>query len=665
MKKSKLIIVIATLMIFVAALALAACPEPTPTPVEGERFAFSFELNGGEFATIFMERNLPVGSTVTEPPSAPTRLRYIFVGWYHDNVTFNNLVSWPLTMPNAAMTVYARWEESDTRFITFNSMGGSSIETIEVNVGDRLQNLNLLAPNWPHQNFGPFGAHYNFGGWFNNENTTGQPVNNLNNIQNDVELFARWIVPVAPAFGWGIAGVQDGLGFTMSSTMLNDSHTVSNRANFYFIITRLDGFEGVPVVAQSVRGIAREPLAPVATDGSVFSFVIPEVDGHVTLSVSGITPASDVAAVAINVANRLSYRMSGPSVARTGEDYVFTVTPRHRFSWQGNQGQITYRLGTAGAAVALTGVESAGTWTFTIPSSAIATAAAGSFTRLYVDPITGINDDTVLPVDMRAVDPGFFTAHDWTLSEHRGNLRDPQGTPTASGNEISFLDTNHGRPAMQENEYGEVHLSFEVHLPAEKNAFQFHFFVDIDTDTEHHFESLNHAGASLSFSIPERGAGLPGAEEMTPGATWGGALFHISSSRDWITDAFGGTADRPGLMLEELNRWVQFDLVVTRIGNRRYYRFFVDGHRVNMSPDPGNPTSLAPVNFQIDANGNMIESLSPYDFPTRPTFSNPLYTTGEWFFIRTDDDRDMRPVAEDDTHITIQNPTILRPSRGL
>jgi len=81
----------------------------------------SFDSNGG---STIMPWTVAEGKTVFEPP-VPTKIGYTFAGWFTDNGTFENKVTFPYAV-TAEVTFFAKWD-INIYTVSFNSNGGSTI----------------------------------------------------------------------------------------------------------------------------------------------------------------------------------------------------------------------------------------------------------------------------------------------------------------------------------------------------------------------------------------------------------------------------------------------------------------------------------------------------------------------------------------------------------
>lgn len=108
-----------------------------------------FNTNGG----------LPIGNlTVLEntkitKPNDPTKDGYTFAGWYLDT-NFTNLYDFN-TLVNKDLTLYAKWIKETVYYtVSFDTVGGSKIETVKVEAGSLLEEKE------------PTKEGFSFGGWY-------------------------------------------------------------------------------------------------------------------------------------------------------------------------------------------------------------------------------------------------------------------------------------------------------------------------------------------------------------------------------------------------------------------------------------------------------------------------------------------------------------------
>ena len=131
------IIVTSIIMTFFA-IALMGCSTLPETNT------LNFNSNGGSL----VDSITTDGVSTISLPNVPIKDGYIFDGWYWDNDVWevellmgHSLVDAPT---NNNLTVYAKWIEDDSFTIIFNSNGGTSVESVNV---DGVSTISL--PNDP------------------------------------------------------------------------------------------------------------------------------------------------------------------------------------------------------------------------------------------------------------------------------------------------------------------------------------------------------------------------------------------------------------------------------------------------------------------------------------------------------------------------------------
>jgi len=138
-------------------------------------FTMTFETNGG---TTIAPITLVAGATIT-PPEDPTKTGFTFGGWFSD---VGLLTAYTITtMPNANITLYAKWNEVIvTATLTFETNGGSLIAPITQNAGTL-----ITAPTNPTK------AGYTFGGWYSDVALT--TVYTFGNMPtSNFTIYAKW-----------------------------------------------------------------------------------------------------------------------------------------------------------------------------------------------------------------------------------------------------------------------------------------------------------------------------------------------------------------------------------------------------------------------------------------------------------------------------------------
>ena len=134
-------------------------------------------MNGEE---VYESKTVTSGETVAEP-TEPVKDGYIFTGWYTDEAcTKAYNFETPVT---DNLTLYAGWEEipePETVTVTFNTNGGSKIDPITVEKGEK-----VTAP--PAPNNGDF----DFDGWYTDPACT-EPYDFNTAVTENITLYAGW-----------------------------------------------------------------------------------------------------------------------------------------------------------------------------------------------------------------------------------------------------------------------------------------------------------------------------------------------------------------------------------------------------------------------------------------------------------------------------------------
>ena len=151
-----LFVILSLALSFVLVFALVSCNEPAPEVNDGggdpEIFTVTFDSAGGTAVSV---QTVESGKKATEP-TAPERAGYEFLGWYLGDEKWS-FVGHVVT---ENITLTAKWETAvaptpTKHTVTFDSAGGTSVASIEVETGKK-----ATEPTAPER------AGYEFLGWY-------------------------------------------------------------------------------------------------------------------------------------------------------------------------------------------------------------------------------------------------------------------------------------------------------------------------------------------------------------------------------------------------------------------------------------------------------------------------------------------------------------------
>ncbi len=129
------------------------------------------------------------GEIITLPENPYTREDYIFAGWSDGEKTY--LAAATYTMPQKDVEFVAVWEYNKY-VVSFDSRGGSDVEAAKVD-----KNSKLTAPKQPKRNG------YLFSGWYKNEDCTTLWDFDVDKVNGNITLYAKWVVDAV-----GISSVE-------------------------------------------------------------------------------------------------------------------------------------------------------------------------------------------------------------------------------------------------------------------------------------------------------------------------------------------------------------------------------------------------------------------------------------------------------------------------
>ena len=178
-------------------------------------FTVKFNTNGG---SVINDVTVEGNQTVSKPAD-PTKEGYTFDGWYTDILCIAEMdFSRPIT---SNINLYAKWivsEPKTTYVVTFNTNGGSPIESVNVEEGSKVNK-----PADPTKNG------FTFSGWFTNTGLT-EGMDFDAPITSNVDLYAKWTKNVEIPREFTVSFVTNG-GSNIDSVKVNENEKVSKPAD--------------------------------------------------------------------------------------------------------------------------------------------------------------------------------------------------------------------------------------------------------------------------------------------------------------------------------------------------------------------------------------------------------------------------------------------------
>jgi len=190
---------LALLLIIHCSLILVNCSNPLIIRILAPK-TVSFETNGGsniESQTVY--RDYPI----KRPPN-PSKSGHTFDAWYSDNGTFGE--QWDFAaIPNADITLYAKWIEGEGYIVTFKyNYTGAPEDEIEIVPygGKKLTTPTTTtrphSPLTPGLYLNPVPAVLDLAGWFKDTGLTDQWNFSNDIVDKDMTLYAKWTDPSIP-----------------------------------------------------------------------------------------------------------------------------------------------------------------------------------------------------------------------------------------------------------------------------------------------------------------------------------------------------------------------------------------------------------------------------------------------------------------------------------
>ena len=174
MKKKLALLVLAICTVMASSIGFVACNITVPV-----NFELQFIVDGEIYATIDT-----AGEETISLPANPKKDGYEFDGWYWDENTWerpftaNSLLNEKLT---SDMRIYAKWKDTETEkqeyVVTFNSMGGTAVDSATVTEGSLL--ARPAEPSYPG---------FIFNGWYKDEDCTVSWVFETDTVTSSITL---------------------------------------------------------------------------------------------------------------------------------------------------------------------------------------------------------------------------------------------------------------------------------------------------------------------------------------------------------------------------------------------------------------------------------------------------------------------------------------------
>lgn len=133
----------------------------------------TIDLNDGSAA---IKGYTDINDGVMEQPAIPQRDGFVFKGWYLEPEC---TTLWQNENITSDVTLYAKWNE--TFAVTFNTMGGSELDTVSVESGETIDE-----PTSPAK------EGYTFGGWFKEDTCENEWNFDSDIVSAQIKLYAKW-----------------------------------------------------------------------------------------------------------------------------------------------------------------------------------------------------------------------------------------------------------------------------------------------------------------------------------------------------------------------------------------------------------------------------------------------------------------------------------------
>jgi len=185
-------------------------------------YTIKFNPNGGSGWTSSIRRRVSAGSAITIPNQGSlTRNGYILDGWSTDSSgTGDNYGAGSSYTPTADITLYAKWDSTNTYMVTFDANNGKgftpSTQTVNAGFAIALPNLTGILTR----------RGYTFGGWNTDSSGTGDNYDAglFYTPTGNVTLYAKWNTPMMYTV---TLNFNDGSDMVTGPRIVSKIHTVN------------------------------------------------------------------------------------------------------------------------------------------------------------------------------------------------------------------------------------------------------------------------------------------------------------------------------------------------------------------------------------------------------------------------------------------------------
>jgi uncharacterized repeat protein (TIGR02543 family) len=206
------------------------------------RHTLSFNTQGG--SAMSPVKNIMYGETLGkyQPTREPTRVNYIFRGWYLDADCTREADLATMTMPNADLTLFAKWEPSQYRASFYDKVGGTEVSWQGVAEGDYVLQPHTYAEGEAYEGLGIFLGWY----WMLPGTQRLVPYSWETPVVGDITLYGHWqtdgfILTYDAGMGTGAAPVDNNEYEVNVKAWVQDGEGLTPPQGKIFIGWQMDG----------------------------------------------------------------------------------------------------------------------------------------------------------------------------------------------------------------------------------------------------------------------------------------------------------------------------------------------------------------------------------------------------------------------------------------